>query len=143
MMNLRTMAVAVALFWAGCAQAADQPGHMAGADHAAHATACDAGHVLSHISRRFAWAERRTWQRGFVMERLENPRPNVHPYAEPGLVRRDYCVAEAVMTNGAVHTVYYAVEHGLGFAGIGRDVDFCVHGLDPWRVHDASCRTVR
>ena len=143
MMKLSSIAIAVALVWAGSAQAADQHGHAAGADHGALANACDAAGVLSHISGRFAWAERRTWKRGFVMERLENPRPNTHPYAAPGLIHRDYCVAAAVMTNGAVHTVYYAIEHGLGFAGIGRGVDFCVHGLDPWRVHDASCRTVR
>ena len=143
MRHVRTIAVAAALLWAGLAQAADQPGHAAGGEHAAIETACSADRVLGHIRGRFAGAERRTWQRGFVMERLENARPNVHPYAEPGIIRRDYCVADAVMTNGAVHTVYYAIEHGLGFAGIGRYVDFCVHGLDPWRVHDASCRTVR
>ena len=48
-----------------------------------------------------------------------------------------------VMTNGDIRPVYYAVEHGAGFAGIGRYVDFCVLGLDPWHVHDGSCRTVR
>ena len=47
------------------------------------------------------------------------------------------------MTNGSFYPVYYTIEHGLGFAGIGRYVDFCVPGLDPWHVHDGDCRTVQ
>ena len=106
-------------------------------------TACVQNGVLNGIKGRFAWAEHNTWHRGFVIETLGNPRPSGHPFAEPGLVSRDYCEADAVMTDGRAYSVYYAVEHGLGFAGIGRSVDFCVLGLDPWHVHDGSCRTVR
>ena len=43
--------------------------------------------VLGRIKSRFAWAEQRTWRRGYVMESLENPRPSGHPYFEPGLKR--------------------------------------------------------
>ena len=99
--------------------------------------------VLGHIKGRFASTERHTWHRGFVMAKIDNPRPSAHPYAEPGFVKRDYCMADSVMTNGRSYPVYYVVEHGLGFAGIGRNIDFCVPGLDPWRVHDGDCRTVR
>ncbi len=77
------------------------------------------------------------------MAKIDNPRPSGHPYAEPGFVKRDYCMADSVMTNGRSYPVYYVVEHGLGFAGIGRNIDFCVPGLDPWHVHDGDCRTVR
>ena len=52
-------------------------------------------------------------------------------------------MADAVMTNGDYRVVYYTIEHGVGFAGIGSSVDFCVLGLDPWHVHDGACRTVR
>ena len=105
--------------------------------------ACASADALARIQRIFAWAERTLWHRGFVMESIDNPRPSGHPYAEPGLVKRDYCVADSVMTDGSAHPVYYAIEHGLGFVGIGSDVDFCVPGLDPWHVHDGDCRTVR
>lgn len=140
---LRSLAVLVALACAGAAHAADAPAYVVGAPPAAFDTPCGDAGVLGGIKGRFAYAERRTWQRGFVMDRLENPRPSGHPYAEPGLIKRDYCMADAVMTNGDIRTVYYAIEHGVGFAGIGRYVDFCVLGLDPWHVHDGSCRTVR
>jgi hypothetical protein len=109
----------------------------------AYVNVCADSGVLARIASRFAWAERNTWHRGFVMQSIENPRPSGHPYYEPGLVARDYCVAEAVLTNGDIRPVYYAIEYGLGFAGLGRNVDFCVLGLDPWHVHDGSCRTVR
>jgi hypothetical protein len=99
--------------------------------------------ALNWILDRFAWAERTQWHRGFVIETIDHPRPSGHRFAEPGLVRRDYCVADSVMTNGNAHPVYYTIEHGLGFAGVGRYVDFCVLGLDPWHVHDSDCRTVR
>ena len=106
-------------------------------------SACTNAATLKRILDRFAWAERTQWHRGFVIETINNPRPSGHRFAEPGLVLRDYCVADSVMTDGNVHPVYYAIEHGLGFAGVGRHVDFCVLGLDPWHVHDGDCRTVR
>jgi hypothetical protein len=105
--------------------------------------ACADGRTLDRIMERFAWAERNTWRRGFVMETLSNPRPSGHPYAEPGIVERTYCMADSMMTDGQLRTVYYTIEYGMGFASIGDYVDFCVLGLDPWRVHDGACRTVR
>jgi hypothetical protein len=102
----------------------------------------DAG-AINRIIDRFAWAERTQWHRGFVIETISNPRPSGHPFAEPGLVHRDYCIADSVMTNGSLHSIFYTIERGLGFAGVGRNVDFCVLGLDPWHVHDGNCRTVR
>lgn len=143
MLALRPLAIAAMLAWTGFAQAADAPGYVMDSAVTGVSTDCADRYVLNRIKSRFAWAERNTWHRGFVMDSLENPRPSGHPYAEPGLIARDFCVAEAVMTNGEFHTVYYAVEHGVGFAGIGRYVDFCVLGLDPWHVHDGACRTVR
>ncbi len=106
-------------------------------------TACGDSGILNHIKGRFAWAERNTWHRGFVMATIGNPRPSGHPYLEPGLVKRDYCEADSVMSNGTAYPVFYVVEHGLGFVGLGRNIDFCVPGLDPWHVHDGDCRTVR
>ena len=107
------------------------------------ANICSRGDALDDIMGDFAWAERRQWHRGFVMQSLENPRPSGHHFNEPGLVKRDYCVADAMMDNGMQFPVYYAIEHGLGFVGLGSNVDFCVLGLDPWHIYDGHCRTVR
>jgi hypothetical protein len=99
--------------------------------------------VLAAIMDRFAFAEQRTWHRGFVMASLGNGRSSNHPFYQPGLIRRDYCRADSVMTNGTRRPVFYTIEYGQGFASIGNYVDFCVAGLDPWHVHDEACRTVR
>lgn len=125
------------------ASAADASGPMVVSAPSDGEFACTHARALGRIQSRFAWAENSLWRRGFVIATIGNARPSGHPYAEPGLVKRDYCVADAVMTNGSSYPVHYTIEHGLGFVGIGVSVDFCVLGLDPWHVHDGSCRTVR
>ena len=143
---MRTLQISVALLSmlaSGLAAAADAPSPMVIHAPAAGTADCAGAGALARIKQGFAWAERNTWHRGFVIESVGNPRPSGHPYAAPGIVHRDYCVADTVMTNGSAHQVYYAIEHGLGFVGLGHDIDFCVPGLDPWHVHDGDCRTVR
>ncbi len=77
------------------------------------------------------------------MTSLANPRRSDAGFFSPGLILRDYCVAESQMTNGLSPPVFYAIEHNVGFASIGSNVDYCVLGLDPWYVHNEVCRTVR
>lgn len=107
------------------------------------ASPCAEPDVLANIMERFAWAEEHTFHRGFVMASLDNPRLRYDATASPSLIPRHYCEAAARMTNDSTNIVYYAIEHGVGFASIGDYVDFCVLGLDPWYVHDFACRTVR
>jgi hypothetical protein len=145
-MWMRSIRIAALLLFTlanGPAVAADQLSPLVISASIAADESCTVPGVLARIQHRFAFAERTLWHRGFVIDRIDNPRPSGHPYAEPGLVHRDFCVADSVMTNGSAYPVYYAIEQGLGFAGLGRNVDFCVLGLDPWHVHDGDCRTVR
>lgn len=138
------IAATFALLLAGdLASAADVAGPMVVSAPSDMETACASDGALGRIKSRFAWAERTQWRRGFVIQEIGNPRPSGHRFAEPGLVKRDYCVADAVMTDGSAYPVFYTIEHGLGFVGIGTSVDFCLPGLDPWHVHDGDCRTVR
>jgi hypothetical protein len=139
----RVLAALAAIATAGAATAADLPGRIVIRQPIQAENPCADAHVLGRIAERFAWAEENTWHRGFVMASLSNPRPGDHPYFEPGLIKRNYCVADAAMTDGTTRTVFYAIEYGVGFASLGNYVDFCVLGLDPWHVHDEACRTVR
>jgi hypothetical protein len=143
MRYFRIAALLMPVLASGYASAADQPSSLIVSAPAEGDIACASPGVLASIRHRFAGAERRQWHRGFVMQSIDNPRGSGHPYAEPGQVKRDYCVADSVMTDGSAWPVYFTVEHGLGFVGIGRDIEFCVLGLDPWHVHDGDCRTVR
>jgi hypothetical protein len=143
-MTIRSLLAMIAILAAtGACQAADMPGPIFINAPIVTNNPCADPTVRSRIVERFARAERNTWQRGFVMASLANGRLSGHPFAEPGIIHREYCMADAAMTNGAMHTVYFAIEFGVGFASIGNYVDFCVLGLDPWRVHDADCRTVK
>ncbi len=125
------------------AQAADLPSRTVIKEPIQKDAPCADLRLLRSIADRFAWAEKNTWHRGFLMASIQNGRLGEHGYFEPGLIHREYCRADAVMTNGRTHPVYYTIEFGQGFASIGNYVDFCVLDLDPWRIHDEACRTVR
>jgi hypothetical protein len=143
-MNVRRALVLLALMiGAPAAQAADLPGPIVIKGPIQTTDPCADPEVLRGITDRFAWAETRTWHRGFIMASLMNPRSSNHAFYEPGIIPRHYCMADSQMTDGAGRTVYYTIEIGQGFASIGNTVDFCVIGLDPWHVHDEACRTVR
>lgn len=143
-MRMRRVLAALAMTMAaGAVQAADLPGPIVVKGAIDTVTPCADLDVLNEIADRFAWEERNTWHRGFVMASLRNGRFSNHPFFEPGLILRHYCMADSAMTNGLTRTVYYVIEVGQGFASIGNYVDFCVLGLDPWHVYNEACRTVR
>lgn len=105
-------------------------------------TLCSDERVLTRIVRNFAWAERRTWHRGFVIERIQNPRQRYTVFNGPALIRHRHCVADAIMTNGRRYPVYYEIGSEMGFASIGDGTDYCVAGLDRWHVYGRACETL-
>ncbi len=122
------------------------PAHAAdlrGDPSAADVRACSDTRTLARITERFAWAERNTWQRGYQIAVIERPRLRYTVLRGPSRIRHRHCHASALMTDGVRRTVYYTVSAGMGFASIGNGVDFCLAGLDPWRVHGAACRSLR
>jgi ABC-type uncharacterized transport system permease subunit len=142
MIPFRSIAVAAFLAFAGTAQAADQ-GAGAAPVAAQPDALCASPLVVSAVVSRFNWAERTTFKRGFNLAALSNPRANPDPVLNVGVIPKRYCMAEAMMSNGMRSTAYYVVLMGQGLASIGNGLDFCIIGLDPWRVYDGACRTVR
>ena len=65
------------------------------------------------------------------------------PKTNPAEIERTYCKATAVLSDGQYRSVWYMVEEGQGFAGVGQNVEFCVDGFDRWNVYDANCRVLR
>lgn len=65
------------------------------------------------------------------------------PPTETARIERHYCRADVVMNDGQPRTMWYLLEGGMGFAGIGDNVEFCIAGLDPWHVYGANCDSVR
>ena len=58
-------------------------------------------------------------------------------------IQREYCRATAITTDGEKRALWYLIERGFGFAGIGSNIEFCLSGLDPWYVYGAQCASVR
>lgn len=107
-----------------------------------HFPSCDDPKVLGQIVERFNWAEENTWHRGFYLEDITRTRERVVQDGHHRQVPRRYCRGHAKLTNGRHPTLMYLIEEGAGFAGTGFNVEFCINGLDPWRVHDGSCRVL-
>ena len=103
---------------------------------------CDDQKVLRDIIKRFNWAEQNTWQRGFGLDDITEVRERTVVAGENEAIPRRYCRGHAQLSNGRHPTVLYLIEGGQGFAGTGHKVQFCVNGLDPWRMFDGSCRAI-
>ncbi len=58
-------------------------------------------------------------------------------------IARRYCGAVATMSDGRERTMWYLIEDGMGLAGIGDNVEFCVSGLDPMKAYDGRCRVLK
>ena len=106
--------------------------------------ACDAPQVLSYIQNRFVWTDRHVLQRGLAIESIErvhrNRSSNGHEYWS---IPRLYCHGTAHMNDGHKRQIWWLIEGGMGFAGLRDNLEFCISGLDPFKVHGAWCRSVR
>jgi hypothetical protein len=58
-------------------------------------------------------------------------------------IARRYCGAVATMSDGKERTMWYLIEDGMGLAGMGDNVEFCVSGLDPMKAYDGRCRVLK
>lgn len=65
------------------------------------------------------------------------------PANEDEPIGRLYCNAQVVLTDGVKQPIWYLVEEGMGFAGTGYNVEFCVNGFDRWLVYNGRCRVLR
>lgn len=65
------------------------------------------------------------------------------PRAERNPIARQYCEADVVLSDGYTRNIWYLIEGGMGFAGIGDNVEFCVDGFDRWYVYNGRCRVLR
>jgi hypothetical protein len=58
-------------------------------------------------------------------------------------IARRYCGGKAELSDGRVRSIWYLIEDGMGLAGIGDNVEFCVAGFDRWMVYNGACRVLR
>jgi len=109
------------------------------------ARACEDPYILAKIVDRFRYQTRNvphlphvdiTDFRGIHEHRYL-------PYGEDWPIARRYCGATAALSDGSDRTIWYLIEDGMGFVGIGDNVEFCVSGFDRWFVYNGHCRILR
>lgn len=104
---------------------------------------CSNGSVKARIIQNFNWADRVTFYRGISINSIDYERERAIESFGPNPIDRRYCKGRAWLSNGKPHTVYYRIERGMGLAGTGYKVEFCLPGYDPWRVYNGHCRVLR
>lgn len=116
------------------------------APSAASAGICAHQHSLSRVTYNFYHNVRHVPEMPLIRIKAYSDVTAIRdePAVGPYNINRYYCSAVAHMDDGSNYPVWYLVETGQGFAGIGGiNVDYCFEPFDRWRVHDNSCRTVR
>ncbi len=105
--------------------------------------ACNSQDVAERILTRFNKTEEIYWEkRGLVLNAVNNRHlHSENPFKESPINRR-YCHGDAVFKNGKKRRIHFLIEEGAGFAGYTWNVEYCIHGLDPWKYHDGRCRVL-
>jgi hypothetical protein len=64
-------------------------------------------------------------------------------FLDDSQIARRFCQAMVILSDGHQRPIWYLIEDGTGYAGIGDNVEFCVLGLDRWLIYNGACRTLR
>ncbi len=111
----------------------------------APAGACADPGVLRFITSRFEYKAANYIHRDLSIYEIGRMRlSRYEPFNQyMSSVQREYCLAYATLTDGSRRPLVYLIETPFGFAGIGRSIEFCIPGLDPWYVYGAACASLR
>lgn len=140
-----TLAAAIVTPLAFAAMSAKAADYIGSAPSAADAGICSEQSVLRRVVSGFRYQVRHVPHLPQVgISAVSDVRlTRYEPKNNPAQIERTYCKANAVLSDGEHRAVWYLIEEGQGFAGIGRNVEFCVSGFDRWHVYDANCRVLR
>lgn len=104
---------------------------------------CASGDVLGQIVERARYGERFAYRHGEDLRRIDAINEYHLEAFGPAPILRRFCKAQALMSTGRTRKLYYMIEKGMGLAGTGYKVEFCLQGLDHWGVYDGNCRSLR
>ena len=105
---------------------------------------CDEPGVLARIAEKFAYQDAHITMTGLVIANIDGVSEQALRAGGPGLIDRRYCNGTAWLSNGQASEVVFLIEGPkVGFASIGWHVESCLPAFDPYRVHDARCRSIR
>ncbi len=105
--------------------------------------ACNSEKVLKKIASRFNKTEDIYWEeRGLSVSSISNPHLHADNPSKGLQINRIYCHGTAHFEDGSKRKIHYLLEEGAGFAGFTWNVEYCIHGLDPWKYYDGRCRVL-
>ncbi len=115
----------------------------AGPSGGGYLPSCDDALVLSRIRYTFAHKEWRFWSSPLRIVGFDRIRETAfRPWALETIPRR-WCSGRALVSDGKVRPVHYAIGANLGMAGVLPGVTWCVVGLDRNWAYNPDCRTAR
>jgi hypothetical protein len=99
--------------------------------------------ALPTISSQFEEKESTFWNSSLTITAYSRIHETAfRPWQSDNIPRR-YCTADAILSDGKVRTVHYAIVEDGGFSGFGQGVEWCVTGLDRNWAYNPSCRAAR
>lgn len=104
---------------------------------------CAAPKVLDKIVSRFNEADRSLWRNGVRVRSITRSHEHAYNIYADSPINRRYCQAKAWMSNGRSRTMHYLIEQGMGLAGFGWEVEYCLYGSDRWHAYGGWCRVLR
>ena len=107
---------------------------------------CATATVLSNLKRDVDHKFRGyTKTKLFLVEIIDPVETYSRERDETHTVARKWCHAKARMNDRTIRDMWYILEKPWGFAGapLFTGVEFCIVGLDPWKVYGKDCSTIR
>ena len=102
---------------------------------------CDA--ALDEIASAFREKEYRFWKSNAqIVDFAQVQETAFRPWAADVMSRR-FCRADAEVTDGAWHPVYFSIEAGMGEIGATWGVQWCVVGFDRNWAYNPDCRMAK
>jgi hypothetical protein len=99
---------------------------------------CEA--ALDAISWRFAQKEKEFWHSDLEISGFEKVREIAFRPWAPHTIPRRFCTAQAIVTDGRIHPVYYWIGEDTGEIGAIWGVEWCVVGLDRNWAYNPACK---
>lgn len=115
--------------------------------------ACDDPRVLAQIEDQFEYGAPRVERQALQVQQFAGLFERAYfPKGGNRKVERRYCQGQALIGGSMLldskmgtpyTTVYYVIEHPMGFASIGWRAEGCFLGYDRWKVYGANCQSLR
>ena len=107
---------------------------------------CATPHIIENLKRDVDHKFRGyTKTKLFLLEVINPVETHARDRDETHTVARKWCHAKARMNDGKVRDMWYLLEKPWGLAGtpLLSSTEFCIAGLDRWKVYGKDCSTIR